>query len=167
MKRFKSFLFEVSELSWNSNATVGWWRNNDVLTVYHGTHVKNIESVLKNGLTVKDPTTGMISLALEPSTSRGYAAMSGEYNFRSAGAKAKVVPIEDRVVFVLKIPMKWIEENLDPRLGGNIGMAKDKLSNKDLYDKWARTDSEYYQLTELRVKKEVPAKFIKGYMLSK
>lgn len=165
--KFNESLNEVKVLPWNDTAKVGWWRDQKYLTVYHGTNIKHLDSVLENGINVKDPVTGMISLALEPSTARGYAAMGGEYNFRSVGAKAQVVPMNQRVVFVFKIPMSWIEDNLDPRLGGNIGMAKDKLTNKDLYDKWTRSDSEYYQLTELRVKQTVPAKFIVGYMLSK
>jgi hypothetical protein len=110
----------------------------------------------------------MISLTLDPFTARGYAAMhGGEAEFRKAGNKAQHVPMNQRAVFVFDIPTEWIKANMDPRFGGNVGSAAGKLSDREQYEQWTGSDTEYYQLTEFRVSKAVPPRFIKGYMLTK
>jgi hypothetical protein len=161
---FNKFLTESKKLPWIKNPEIGWWRDSDPLRVYHGTHKDNLESVLKNGLNQKDKDTGKISLALDPFTAFGYAAMSGgESSFRKAGEKAVTTSIEDRVVVIFEIPMEWILEFYDETLSGNVGIAKVHLKDKEIYDKWNKTDKEYYAVTELRVKQVVPKKFIVGY----
>ena len=157
-------LFTESQLQWNGNPKIGWWEDQDPIIVYHGTHKKHLESVLKDGLTRKDPVTGFISLALEPNTAFGYAAMSGEAEFRAAGAKSVSVPPSDRVVFVFKIPKSWIMQHYDKNLSGNVGTAKKHMNSKEEYEKFKGNDNEYYSLAELRVNVPVPAKFITGYM---
>lgn len=157
-------LFSESTMSWEGNPKIGWWKDQKVLRVYHGTHKKNLESVLKSGLTRKDPVTGFISLALEPNTAFGYAAMSGEYDFRAAGSKSVSVPPKDRIVIVFDIPIDWILKHYDPNLSGNVGTARNHMSSDTEYNKFKGNDNEYYALTELRVNTVVPKKFIKGYM---
>ena len=171
---FKEFmLLEAKEIPW-SNADTGWWEDQDPVILFHGTHERNIETIMKNGLDRKDPQTGFISLALEPHTAKGYASMSGvggESDFRKAGAKVKSTPMSERAVFVFEIPQKWIQENMDKNLSGNVGDAKKRMQSKEEYELFkqnvGKPDYVYYQLAELRVKKEVPAKFIKGIMRPK
>ncbi len=159
-------LFEFKQMPFDSDPNIGWWRGQDPLRMYHGTNIANLESVLDNGIANRDPDTGLISLAFDPNTARGYASMSGgEANFRRAGAQAEHVPVDKRVTIVMDIPWVWIERYMDPRLGGNIGDAKEKLLNKELYDNYDGPDYAYYALTELRVDMEVPANYIVGYML--
>jgi len=157
-------MFTESTLPWDGNPKIGWWKDQKVLRLYHGTHKKNLDSVLKSGLTRKDPDTGMISLALEPNTAFGYAAMSGEYDFRAAGSKSVSVPPKDRVVIVFDIPIDWILKHYDPNLGGNVGNARKHMSSDAEYSKFKGNDNEYYALSEFRVNSVVPKKFIKGYM---
>ena len=72
MRNFKRFLSEAAKkIPWDSDPTIGWWEDQDPVVVYHGTNQANKESFIKNGINVKDPDTGMISLALEPNTARG------------------------------------------------------------------------------------------------
>ena len=169
METFKSFItLNESKLQWEGRPDIGWWEDKDVIRLYHGTHIRNVDSVVKNGLTHKDPQTGMISLALEPNTAFGYAAMAGvggEASFRKAGAKVKNTPAEERAIFVLDIPMKWIKEHYDPNLSGNVGQAKEHMKDKSNYTFWNGSDVGYYSLAEIRVKTAVPAKYIKGYMI--
>lgn len=146
------------------NPQIGWWRDNDPLTLYHGTHKRNLESILENGISApkSGPTAGWVSLALEPNTAFGYASMSGESAFRAAGAKAVHVPMKDRVVLVLEI--KWSDLEGKFTFGGNTEIPYSHLTQKELYDRWKKSDIEYYQQAEIRVPKHVPAKYIKGYM---
>lgn len=169
MRSFLNHLKEakVKEIPWESDPKIGWWEDQDPITLYHGTHISKKSSILENGLDKKDSSTGMISLALEPNTGFGYASMyGGEADFRKAGSKAKISPEEERIVFVFEIPQEWIKKNLDPRLGGNMGRRK-YLKDRSLYQKHKGKDFQYYQLLELRVSNEVPSNFIKGYMFKK
>lgn len=159
------------KLAWDGSPKIGWWEDQQVLRLYHGTNIKNVDSVMKNGLNRKDPDTGMISLALEPNTAYGYASMSGsggESAFRKAGTKVVHTPGHERAIFVLDIPMSWIKQHYDPNLSGNIGQARDHMKSKQKYVEWMKKyddDQSYYAIAELRVKEAVPAKFIKGYMI--
>ncbi len=171
---FKSFLLnESKEIPWDHSDT-GWWGDGKTVTVFHGTHKRNIDDILKNGLTRKDPDTGMISLALEPHTAKGHAAMSsagGEHHFRKSNAKIEHTPMSDQAVFKLVIPRDWLEKHVDKNLSGNVGEAKKRMQSKDEYVQFKehtkKPDYAYYQLAELRVKDAVPAKFIKGVMFPK
>lgn len=162
MKTFKTFLDEHK----------GWLWDSDHITVYHGTHKRNIIAIKKNGLNKKDPKTGMISVTPDPHTAHGYGAMSGEHNFRAAGSKAVHIPHEDRRIVKMKIPKTWAQKHMDSSLSGNIGSARDRLKSKDTYEKWKKEnpkkhDSEYYQTSELRFKKEIPPHFITGILKKK
>lgn len=155
IKSFRKFLEEQS----------GWLWDKEHITVYHGTHKRNVSAIKKNGLNRKDPKTGMISVTPDPHTAHGYAAMSGEHDFRAAGNKAKHVPHEDRRIIKMKIPVSWAKEHMDHNLSGNIGHARQRMASKDEYTKWKKanpkkSDSEYYQTGELRFKKEIPPHFI-------
>lgn len=164
--KFKDFINENSKtlLPWEGNPKVGWWKDQKILRLYHGTHKKNLENILKSGLTRKDPVTGFISLALEPNTAFGYAAMSGEYDFRAAGSKSVSVAPKDRVVIVFDIPIDWIIKHYDLNLSGNVGSTRKHMKDEEEYKKFKGNDNEYYSLSELRVNTVVPKKFIKGYM---
>jgi len=163
---------QQQELPFDRTIHHGWHEDGDHVILYHGTHKKHLHSILKNGLTHPDPKTGMISLTPDPHTAHGYAAMSGEANFRAAGKKAVHVPHEDRAVVKFRVPKHWLNQHKDSTLSGNIGIAKKRLTDKSEYDKWQKDngkdrDHEYYQTSEFRVKHPVPAHFITGYMHKK
>lgn len=176
--KFSDFLLvESKELPYDKHVSVGWWRDkakkDGYHTVYHGTHKKNLESILKNGLTHKDPKTGMISVTHDPNTAHGYAAMSGaggERNFRKAGAKVVNTPHEDRVVLKMHIPNEFMEKHMDHEFHGNEKHKnRTKMHDREHYDNWkkenpGKPDNEFYQVSELRLNKEIPAHHIVGFM---
>jgi len=161
------------DLSFPSRTNHGWWADNQSLNLYHGTHKRNVNSIKKEGISVPDPRTGMVSMTLDPNTAHGYAAMSsgerrGEASFRRAGKKAVSTPPEDRAVTHWQIPMEWAKKHIDPQLRGNIGNASNKMKDKTEYDKWKkenpdRSDHEYYATTELRFNKPIPPEFYQGH----
>lgn len=130
-------------------------------------HIKdNVPTIVNEGIKAPEsgPTAGKVSMALEPNTAHGYAAMGGESGFRAVGAKAKTIPQEDRRVIIAHIPKDWAEENMAD-MRGNVGETKDNLTNQEKYNvakKAGKTDQEYYATTELRFKKPIPKEFIKG-----
>lgn len=155
----------TKELRWDGRPKIGWWQDHDVLRMYHGTHSKNMDSILANGINRFDPTTGMISMAFEPNTAYGYSSMSGmggEANFRKSGNKAVNTPKSERVVFVFDIPMEFIKKHHDPKFSGNTPKEKQKILNKLLYK--PGSDFNYYMLTELRFKQKIPKQYLVGYM---
>lgn len=165
-------LFEsANEVSWNKKPVIGWWLDKDVVTFYHGTNMRSLHGILETGLYAPKtgPTAGWVSLALSPNTAKGYASMSGgESAFRSVGVKARHVPMNERVVFVLKIPQAYFLP-LMAEARGNMAEQRDKLKDKNLYKKFKEQypgwpDDSYYDLTEIRLPKYVPLKFITGWM---
>lgn len=156
----------IREVPWLGSPKVGWWRDRDPVRFYHGTQLKNVDQVLKEGLRAptEGPTAGWVSLALDPNTAQGYASMGGESGFRAAGAKAAHVPQEQRAVLVVDLPRAWMEAHMNREMRGNIDWTRDRLVDRGLYERWRRSDSEYYQLTEIRVPVIVPPRFLRGYM---
>jgi hypothetical protein len=153
---------------------VSWIWDKDHITLYHGTHKDNVKHIKKSGLNRPDPTTGMISLTPDPSTAHGYAAMSGEHNFRRAGGKAFTVDHADRRVLKFRIPKKWIHDNMDKSLSGNMGMAAGRINpeNKQAYSDWRKKNPthkphSYYAMTEIRVSKHVPSEFLQKVLKKK
>ena len=183
MKLFSELLLEakIKKMSWDKNPEIGWWLDGNKITAYHGTHISNIDWVVKNGL--KAPTegytAGIVSLAMEPNTAWGYASMSGAggevESLRNAGTDVKSTSHKERVVFVLEFPKSYLLKNIEPI---NYKTSKDKLSNEELYREyskkdrmyfmknkvWTKPDQEYYKMTELKFKGTVAPKYIKGYM---
>lgn len=155
--------------AWKGNPKIGWWADRNTVIFYHGTHFSRLSDILKNGLSAptSGPTANWVSLALEPNTAFGYASMGGESSFRAAGSKAKHIPSNERVVLVLKIPMSVIKKNMEKEFRGNVPETRDKLTNKNRYDKFTGQDQEYYALTEIRFPKKIDPKWILGYMIKK
>jgi hypothetical protein len=172
---FKRWLFEQAEtkrLPFDKSKRRGWWREGDHYILYHGTHDRNVQSMMKSGINRPDPSTGMYSTTPDPHTAHGYAAMSGgggEAHFRGVGAKATTTPHSERSVLKLKIPADWAERNMDADLRGNMGDARRRMLSRGEYVKWVagnpdKDDSEYYMATEVRFKKPIPPEFIEGHM---
>jgi hypothetical protein len=175
--RIAELLIETAgELSVPRFPKIGWWLDHDPVTFYHGTHERNLESILKSGIAAPKEgyTAGWVSLALEPNTAHGYASMSGlggetqfrMKTFRSAGTKAAHVPNEERVTFVIKIPQNDFMKKMAPMRGAMTDIAK-RLTDKDEYQKLVvdggMSDAEYYARTEIRYPDLIPPKFIVGY----
>lgn len=152
---------------WNGNPKIGWWKDRNSIILYHGTNVNNLLGILESGIYApkEGPTAGWVSLALEPNTSWGYASMGGESAFRAAGSKARHVPNEERIVFVMKFPVSYLEKHIEKDFRGNVVYTRNRLTDKSEYEAWKKSDQEYYAMTELRIPKHVDEKFIIGYMV--
>lgn len=150
---------------------IGWWLDNDPVTFYHGTHENNLDFILKHGLVApkEGSTANWVSLALEPNTGHGYAAMSGaggETAFRKAGAKVITVPHNQRITLILEIPQMDFLHKMAPERGAmqsTKNRLKDKAEYEKLVVKGSMSEAEYYATTEIRYPKLVPVKYIKGY----
>lgn len=180
LESWNNFLTENQEVSWGGFPVIGWWENNDPLTLYHGTHIRNIEGILESGIFAPKEgyTAGKVSLALEPNTAFGYASMSdagGESQFRSKGKKAQHTPANERVVFILQVPKNFVKENMLASRG-NIEEYRRKLIDKELYLDWVqknggeaydsgKMDQQYYALTEIRFPDHVSKDFITSYTI--
>lgn len=175
MLRFSQFLTEkksgdgVKELPWDHNPKIGWWKDHDHVTLYHGTHDSNVAGIAKHGLKSpeKGSTAGHISMALDPHTSHGYASMTGgESHFRSAGyGGAKTVPHHERSVMVYKVPRHFIEKHHSD-MRGNMESTKTKLTDKAEYERHAasgKPDHQHYMATEVRLP-HVPKEYLVGRM---
>ena len=174
MKTYQEFILEdkipkIGKIS--KFPKIGWWLDNDPVTFYHGTHERNLEFIMKNGIVApkEGATANWVSLALEPNTAHGYAAMSGsggESGFRAAGSSVVNVPHNQRITFVIQIPQRDFLNKMAPERGA-MQSTKGKLKDKNHYEELAvrgnMSDAEYYATTEIRYPKVVPVKFIVGY----
>jgi len=176
----ESMLHANRRIPFEHNPKIGWWRDHDHMIGYHGTHARNVDTIMQNGIDRPDPKTGMISITHDPHTAHGYAAMSasgGEAHFRDArtgsGAPNAVhTPHEHRAVVKMRLPMKWVHDNMDHTLRGNIGHVRDRMADKNHYDAWRKAnpgkgDHEYYATSEIRIRKHIPPEYIVGYMKRK
>lgn len=167
MKSFIEFITE-REMPWKSHEPhwIGDHEDSDHIYLYHGTHRRNAASVEKHGVVHGDPSTGLVSHALDPHTARGYAAMSGaggEANFRKTTGKAVHVPVEDRAVAVYKVPKEFVRKHMQG-MRGNLEAERDKLTNKERFLKTKEEGKEHpYAKAEVRFKPEVSAEMHKKY----
>lgn len=166
MLTYSQFLVEKQDnagLPWDKDPQIGWWKDHDHVTLYHGTHVSRVDSIKKHGLK-PHPTKG-ISMALEPHTAHAYASMhGGEASFRGAGHQTHHVPHHERAVMVYRVPRHFIEMHADKHLAGNTDDVRDNLTNKEKYlahKRAGKTDHEHYAKTELRFN-HVPNEYLVG-----
>lgn len=155
------------QMPWNGNVQIGWWQDNKVMRMYHGTNLDYLPSIAKEGLNRLDARTGMISFAFEPFTARAFAVMGGEARFLAAKAKALVVPEDKRCTLVFDLPSDFVFTYIDKGLHGNDPEHKARLTDKSIYEAWDRSDQQYYQLCEMRIAKAIPASMLVGYMIKK
>jgi len=152
-----------------------WWLDpdKDVVTLYHGTNIKNLQEISEKGL--RSDRQGFTYLTPDPDTGVGYAVMDqGEKVFRRQG-KPKQVPIEERALLEIEVPQKEIISDIQ-----RSPTSKEKLfSGRELFDESeritfrgqegipidARYRSPYYDLTEVRLQQDIPVEWIKGYSI--
>ena len=158
MKYFNYLTEAIKEVSWKI-PKIGWWLDKDIVTLYHGTHINNIDFIKKNGIVPPKEgyTAGRVYLAFDPYTSRGYSCMSavgGESQFRSLGTKVKTTPMNERVVFIVKLPIEYVLKY------GKIN----KNSTKEEYIKSKVPDYKFYELWEVSFFGKIDKKYIVAYM---
>lgn len=157
---------------------IHWSQNKDYLVVYHGTHIRNLADIFKNGIKNKDPITGMVSVAIGDrgeQVSRAYAGMAGvkgaggEHNFRQLGQKAVSVPHKDRAVVVAHLPMDWVNQHVDRTFSGNSEAVKERLRSPEAHDAYVKTsnkdkksgeDTSGRETMELRFSSPIPHEYI-------
>jgi len=152
----QTFVRKIPRLPWKyQNDT--WWKDDP--TFYHGTHMKNIPEISKDGLMAGGGSKGRgVYLALDPFTARGYAAMSGgERNFRKAD-RPQTVPLTDRVVVVVRIPVGELDRLI-------LSPKDARLNDEAAWEEEGRGDPRYWELAEVVYPDDIPPKFLMGYML--
>jgi len=167
LKAAKQSFPDKKQYRWNPMPNIGWWADKNAVIFYHGTHFTNLEPMLAAGIKAPNhgPTAGWVSMALEPNTAHGYASMGGESGFRAAGAQARAVPPNERVVLVARIPLQYVQKYMEKEFRGNITYTRNRLVNPAEYAAWKKSDQEYYAMTEIRFPKVVDPRFIIGYMV--
>lgn len=167
-------LLEAIDNNWHPK--IGWWLDNDPITLYHGSHESNLDNIKANGLVARKDgrTAGKVSMALDPNTSLGYANMKGG---EIAYEKNPInVPTDQRIVVKFSIPKSYLQSHIWPIDRYNHGVQLKRLTDKTRYDKWVSEktakkgtyypafDQEYYAYAEVGFRDIVPAKFITGIL---
>lgn len=141
-----------------------WWLDSkkDTVTLYHGTDVKNLNRIKKEGILPDD--SNRVFLTPDPDTGLGYAAMTGgEKTFRKANNKAVNNPIENRRLLEIEVPKEIIEANINKQRSEN---SISKLLSPDARKKFTPYDKKenqpYYASTEFSIEGGIPPQYIKG-----
>ena len=133
------------KIDWISDPEIGWFLESDPIRLYYGAKENEIASILENGIYADE--NGYVCCSLDPYTANYHAMpLTESYN-------------EDkRVVFVIDIPASYTAKN-------PFFVESERITDKKLYEKWGKSDVEFYALENVEVPKHIPVKFIKGYMV--
>ena len=147
MKSFDLFetLIYTKKIDWESDPFIGWFMESNPFRVYYGAHIDEAANILENGIFADDG--GYIKCALEPYTAY-YQAMPLTESYDN----------DKRVVFVIEIPAEYSTKN--PVYTEDI-----RVTDKELYENWGKSDAEYYALAEVGIPKHISIGYIKGYMV--
>lgn len=133
------------KMEWVNDPDIGCFVTSDLVKLYYGASANQIKFVFENGIHADD--TGYICCALEPYTANSHAMpLTESYEEDS------------RVVFVVEMPASYSKTH-------PIYCESEKISDKELYESWGKSDAEFYALVKVEVPNHIPAKFIKGYMV--
>ena len=133
------------KLEWTDDPSIGWFLESNPCRLYIGANEDNISDILENGIFADDD--GYIKCALEPHTAHFNAMPLTES-----------VSDDKRVIVVVDLPQGFTTKN-------PIYTENNKVTNKELYEGWGKSDVEYYALVEVFVPKYIPVNYIKGYMV--
>ncbi len=135
----------MKKIAWDRNPKINWWLENDPVRFYHNITLSNLPIVSKEGIkaATSGPEAGNVSLFLEPNSA--------------------IVKKEDQAILIVDLPLRWMFSHMSRRMDGE----KNRLTNKDQYEKWTRTDHEYYKGSMLRIRNLVPRRFIVGFTVVK
>lgn len=135
----------TKKIEWTDDPLTGWFLESNPCRLYIGVQEDNISNILENGIFADDD--GYIKCALEPYTAHFHAMPLTES-----------VTDDKRAIVVVDLPQSFTVNN-------PIYTESEKVTNKDLYEAWGKSDAEYYALVEVLVPKYIPANYIKGYMV--
>ena len=170
------------QLSFPSKKT-NWWldeaKDNGTVTLYHGTNIKNLDKIKKEGLGTD--TDGFTYLTPDSDTGIGYAVMAqGEKaSKRKTGKGYKQVPNKERALLEIEVPIEMIQKNIPVQRSST---SKDKLFSKKGLENFNKADrmkvfgqknvpvdkkykTPFYELTEVRFQGPIPPEMIKGYSI--
>ena len=141
-----------------------WWldNNKDTVTLYHGTDVKNLNKIKKEG--IAPDASNKTFLTPDADTAVGYASMTGgEKTFRQVGKKAKTNPMENRRLLEIEVPRDVVIANMDKQ---SSKYSISKLLDPDARGKFKPYDKKenqpYYARTEFSIEGGIPPQYIKG-----
>ena len=158
------FLFEdfdemnVRQMGWSFDENT-WWQENRLF--FHGTHVANLDAIASEGLKAGPGSKGVgVYLALDPFTARGYASMAaagGEKQFKKQ-ARPKSTPMNERAVLVVMLSSTEIKKL-------KISEKDSRILDKPTWEKEGKGNPRYWELAEVVYPIDLPANYIKGYMI--
>jgi hypothetical protein len=182
MRYYELVLETAKQVNIQTFPKIGWWLDRDPVRLYHGTHTRNLDNILKSGIQAptEGSTAGKVSLAIDPLTARAYASMSGlggEHKFkgfRNVGQSKNIqtkVPMEERVVFIIQFPREYVLKIMNTEgfmARGHMSELVHRLDDKNEYQRLVvdggMSEKEYYSRTEIRVP-EVKPQDIVGYTI--
>jgi len=134
---------DVNKIDWVDDPSIGWILESSPCRIYYGAQHDDLVSIMENGIYASDD--GYVKCSMEPRTAHFQATPLTES-----------IDNDNRVVLVIDIPESFSAAN---------PLYTDFDREKDLYESWGKSDSEFYALYDISVPKHIPVEYIKGYMI--
>jgi hypothetical protein len=133
---------KFKKMAWVSDPSIGWFMNADPVRLYYGAPTSQLKSIFENGIYAND--AGYVVCALDPYTANYHVPLTEN---------------EDRrAIVVIDIPSSYTKNR-------PFYIESKKITDKDLYESWGKSDVEFYALADVEVPLHIPNKYIKGYMV--
>lgn len=139
-------------LEWIDNPTIGWIADADPMRFYYGVPAAKVKQILRDGIFAG--SDGHVLVSAEPYSALAHSQM------RSLLVEGMMFNDKESVVFVVEFPRNYLSKR-------HLLIENDiqfRFTNKELYERWGKSDVEYYALIEVRIPEYIPVEFIKGYI---
>jgi hypothetical protein len=135
-------------IAWQNNPDIGWWLDNEPLKLYFGCSNTDVPNIDRGGIRSLStgPNAFAISVSLDPGTA--YSKINSN------------VMQKDRAVLHVRVPLRWFMSAFDSDLSGV--RDKQRLLDKDMYEKFTRSDLDYYKGFQVRIRSNIPRRFVVG-----
>lgn len=140
------------QIDWTYNPRIGWLAEADTIVLYYGTTKSNLQKILREGIYANDK--GYVLCSLEPNTALVHARMRSLVYESSTPFSIKEIP----VVFKINFPYSFYSKMV-------VFEDPNKRMEKNIYESWGKSDSEYYALINVGVPNHISVKYINGYMV--
>jgi len=135
--------------------SVGWWLDNEVMTLYHGTSIDNVDNIISNGLL--GTNTHFIHLTFDMNTAYGFSIF--KHGYEESLTNFQFNNKNQRCLIELKFNIDdFLYRILD--INFSYGTSYSRLSDRKVYDDFIGTDNEYYKYTEFILTESIEKKYI-------
>lgn len=143
--------------------TTEWWLNRDTIDLYHGTHIKNLDSIRNDGI----QSPAWLTPSLE--TAKNYCCFAVQGVSEVWRTHRLQIPHpRDMIVIHAAVPRDYVLQNSvydhpPKHINKDWDRHKRRQARKEVFDTFTGTPEQYYLWTECRFDAGLPPEFIREH----